>query len=124
MDQQRQFYSSSNKGAEFTWSNGRESRYHIELRLDRSIVNADWISFWSGTSCNILVRCNSDHYPLSLTMNKGISARPSTFKFFKMWTEHDECSRLVKEVWSRSVIGCPMTVIAQKLKWLKAELKV
>lgn len=41
-----------------------------------------------------------------------------------MWSEHQDCLRLVTEVWSRKVDGCPMSVLAQKLKNLKKELKV
>lgn len=41
-----------------------------------------------------------------------------------MWTEHKDCKRLVSEVWRRSFYGCPMSILSQKLKALKSELKV
>ena len=37
-------------GSPFTWSNGWRSRGHIELRLDRSLCNSEWLDNWSHTN--------------------------------------------------------------------------
>lgn len=71
-----------------------------------------------------LLRSQSDHYPILLTLYKGQKSRPSSFKFFNMWCDNVDCSRLVKESWSRHVIGGNnMSILFQKLKRLKYELK-
>ena len=51
-------------GAHYTWSNGWRTRGHIELRLDRSLCNPEWLDKWSQTSCHTLPRLVSDHKPL------------------------------------------------------------
>lgn len=95
-----------------------------EKRLDRVICNEAWMDFWNVSSCYTLVRSQSDHFPLLLSSSKAIQTFPSSFKFHKMWISHPDCERLVKEVWNKSVFGCPMIVLALKLKSLKGELKV
>lgn len=104
------------RGAEYTWSNKRRGRALVEMRLDRSICNDPWLSFWDFVSCCTLPKSHSDHHPILLTLKKGIRSFPSSFKFHKMWTEHHDCKRLVLDVWNRSYTGCPMSILTQKLK--------
>lgn len=40
-----------------------------------------------------------------------------------MWPEHADCLMLVKETWSKNVMGCHMFILVPKLKLLKAEFK-
>jgi hypothetical protein len=40
-----------------------------------------------------------------------------------MWSLHPDCSNVILDSWSANVIGCPMFVLSQKLKNLKAKLK-
>lgn len=94
-----------------------------EKRLDSVVCNDDWLSFWDTSSCCTLSRSRFDHFPLLLTLTKGVTTYPSHFKFLKMWTNHEDCRNLVSEVWSRPVTGCPMSILSQKLKLLKQELK-
>lgn len=56
-------------------------------------------------------------------MNRGNQSFPASFKFQSMWLKHADCKRVLQEAWSRSFVGCPMMIIFQKLKALKADLK-
>lgn len=40
-----------------------------------------------------------------------------------MWTKHDDCSNLVKDVWKTKIYGCPMYILERKLQILKVRLK-
>ncbi|XP_019423006.1 PREDICTED: uncharacterized protein LOC109332480 [Lupinus angustifolius] len=40
-----------------------------------------------------------------------------------MWLLNSDCRRLVNEVWSNYVSGCPMFILSQKLRLIKHELK-
>ncbi|GAU30907.1 hypothetical protein TSUD_381220 [Trifolium subterraneum] len=40
-----------------------------------------------------------------------------------MWTAHHDCINVVQNSWNTVVTGCPMYVLSQKLKSLKANLK-
>lgn len=112
------------KGAQFTWNNGRGSIHETDLRLDRSICNEDWIDFWDSFSCCTLTRSQSNHHPIMVILNKGTTVVHSIFKFFKMWVQHPDCNRIVREVRKRHIEGCPMFVLSMKLSALKEELKV
>lgn len=93
------------------------------MRLDRSICNDECLAYWNSISCCTLTRSHSDHFPLLMTLQKGILKSPSSFKFLSVWSEHPDCRRLVREVWQKEIKGCPMYILSQKLKSLKKVLK-
>lgn len=111
------------RGSAFTWCNDRRGLARTEKRLDRSICNDHWIDFWESTTCSTLPRSRSDHHPLLIVSKRGNVAIHSHFMFQKKWLQHPDCQRVVKEVWNRPAVGCPMSIVSQKLKALKAELK-
>lgn len=57
------------QGAVFTWPNGREGTMHTEVRLDREIYYAIWVTMWSLLYCKSLNRIFFDHYPLLLSID-------------------------------------------------------
>lgn len=111
------------KGTSFTWSNGRLGAALTEKRLDRVICNDQWLSFWDSFACCSLTRSMSDHFPILISLLKGVITFPSSFKFLKMWTNHEECRKIIAEVWSTQVHGCPMSILSQKLKLVKLHLR-
>ncbi|XP_019432656.1 PREDICTED: uncharacterized protein LOC109339641 [Lupinus angustifolius] len=111
-------------GAKFTWSTKRRGVALIERRLDIALCNDEWFSIWTHVACCTLPKIASDHYPLLLTSCSVNFNKPTPFRFHKMWLSHMDCKRLVSVTWSKSVIGCHMFVLAQKLKLMKHELKV
>ncbi|XP_019447354.1 PREDICTED: uncharacterized protein LOC109350586 [Lupinus angustifolius] len=110
-------------GAKFTWSNKRMGVALTERRLDRALCNEEWLGIWTQVSCCTLPRIASDHFPLLLSSSSIIFSQLTPFRFHKMWVSHSYCKRLVSATWSKSVIGCPMFVLAQNLRMLKLELK-
>lgn len=111
------------KGAFFTWSNGRKGVALTERRLDRVCCNDDWLSSWSEVSRCTLNRSQSGHFPILMTLKKNAISHASSFKFMKMWAEHDDCFNLIATSWNTSVSGYPMFILSQKLKTLKNALK-
>ncbi|XP_019418408.1 PREDICTED: uncharacterized protein LOC109329190 [Lupinus angustifolius] len=112
------------RGSAFTWSNRRRGNALTEKRLYRSLCNKEWIDSWSQVACCTLPRISSDHHLILLCSDYGQLEVPAQFKFQKMWLHHQDCSRLVEEVWQRSISGCSMSILSQKLKLLKKEFKV
>ncbi|XP_019433239.1 PREDICTED: uncharacterized protein LOC109340119 [Lupinus angustifolius] len=108
-------------GAQFTWSK-RIGNASTEKRLDRAMVNDDWVNDFTHFVCCTMSRVASDHFPLLLSCNNQVQTRKSSFKFHKMWLLNFDCRRLVAEVWNVEVVGCPMFVLSTKLKNLKKEL--
>jgi ribonuclease HI len=111
------------RGAAFTWSNGRGGTRHTERRLDRVICNQQWLDVCCVSSVNTITKLRSDHFPLLFDFKITMNTFASQFKFMKMWSLHPSCRDVIYESWNSVVIGCPMFVLSQKLKSLKAKLK-
>jgi hypothetical protein len=111
------------KGCQFTWANGRKGRHYTEKRLDRVICNHLMINNCETISCSTLTKHKSGHFPLLLDIQFNAIRYASNFKFLKMWSLHNECSKLISQIWSTQVFGSPMHILSHKLKLLKGELK-
>ncbi|XP_039686942.1 uncharacterized protein [Medicago truncatula] len=90
-------------GSFFTWSNGRFGMENVALRLDRAVCNEAWVNFWRQSTCSALVRHQSNHNPILLSLIFSSAQHASPFKFFKVWTSHVDCRKLVTGVWSKEV---------------------
>ncbi|XP_058783218.1 uncharacterized protein LOC131657884 [Vicia villosa] len=110
------------KGAFFTWSNGRGIN-SVERKLDRAFCNNNWINSYITMSISSLPKLKSDHHPILLYFSFSSQRRASRFKFLAMWTLDYSCKTLISTVWASSVVGCPMFILAKKLKLLKTSLK-
>jgi hypothetical protein len=111
------------RGVEFTWNNGRGGSGHTERRLDRVICNHSWVDTCFVSFVSSLTKLRSDHFPLLFEFQTSTSYHVSQFKFMKMWSLHPDCYSVILDCWNSNVVGCPMYVLSQKLKILKAKLK-
>ncbi|CAJ2666292.1 unnamed protein product [Trifolium pratense] len=111
-------------GVHFTWSNGRVGDNFVALCLDRAICNHAWLNQWQSIYCYALYKHSSDHHPLVISHSASDFHHAMPFRFFKVWTAHADCERLVKEVWEKQVFGNPMACLQLKLKRLKGVLRV
>jgi len=93
----------STLGSFFTWTNGRFGIENVALHLDSAVCNEDWINFWRNSSCTALVRHQSDHNPLLLSVIFSDIKHATPFKFFKVWSSHGDCRQLVLDSWSKRV---------------------
>lgn len=107
------------KGLSYTWSNGRTT-----VRLDRSLGNLDWIEAWPLLECRTLTKATSDHCPLLITFSKLLRQARTPFRFQSMWLQHQDFIPMVRDFWCQlQYAGCPMFVLAAKLRALKVFLK-
>lgn len=117
----------STNGSQYTWSNGRKGRGHIEKRLERVICNHRWLDYWNPSFCLTLTEAKFDRYLIMLEFHnneaKHMIALLSSFKFIRMWTSHYDCINVVKNIWKKHVTSCPMFVLNQKLNFLTFKLK-
>ncbi|KAK9941651.1 hypothetical protein M0R45_007351 [Rubus argutus] len=107
------------KGLSYTWTNRRTN-----VRLDRALGNLDWIGTWNVFECRTLTRAFSNHCPLLITFSKLTTSIRPHFRFQSMWIQHPDILGLVSDFWSQTCfVGCPMFVLASKLRALKSLLK-
>lgn len=70
------------KGSQFTWCNSREGTNQIQERLDRAIVNLDWIRTYPYVMVIQKLQIGSDHCPLVIQVERQqpISRKPFRFE--------------------------------------------
>ncbi|XP_057808558.1 uncharacterized protein LOC131023037 [Salvia miltiorrhiza] len=108
-------------GRKFTWykPNGK-----CKSKIDRFLVNENWLAAWEGTSARGLQRSISDHCPIILT-TRSEDWGPRPFRFLNAWVNHSEFEDMVKQVWTgTNVGGWSFFEVKEKLKKLKEALKV
>lgn len=112
-------------GADFTWSNGRESTRHTEVRLDKVIHNVAWINIWLISSCKTLNKNCSYHHPLLLEFGVYVKRFYRPFRFSNAWVVHPDFLNVVQESWKDEVsnISNHIQKLMVKLKRLKLKLK-
>lgn len=107
-------------GAKFTcWRNSSEE---IRVHLDRVFANWEWCKMFPHAKVSHLNPSKSDHLPLHLTMDVGMSWRRRRNRFFhfeEAWARHHDYLNVVtkfgENVWEMEHFGKGMV-------WVKLQL--
>ncbi|XP_020266638.1 uncharacterized protein LOC109842142 [Asparagus officinalis] len=111
-------------GCFFTWCNKQDSSTRIWSRLDRILVNEDWIQKYTISQVEYLVPLCSDHSQgLINVVDDNVAIGKKPFKFFSMWAKHPDFLRMVNSIWNDEIRGYNMFRFYSKLKNLKPALK-
>ncbi|KAL1157920.1 hypothetical protein V6Z11_A08G188200 [Gossypium hirsutum] len=103
------------KGQFYTWFNSIEGQV-IRERLDRVLVNKEWLDMFSDSLVFNLFVVGSDHSPIVLTTDRKDRQAPRRFKFELMWADLDECEEIIKEGSDQFFMGPHAFYLLQKLK--------
>ncbi|XP_035539663.1 uncharacterized protein LOC118344032 [Juglans regia] len=115
----------NSQGGKFTWCNGQQGLSRAWAKLDRVLLDANFLSLFPTAHCLYLPRTTSDHCPMVIEfLSDPFSYGPPPFRFQQMWVEHPDFMTLVQKVWYESVIGSGLFKLATKLKKLKVALRV
>ncbi|KAL3514108.1 hypothetical protein ACH5RR_026825 [Cinchona calisaya] len=76
------------KGYYYTWCNKRDGGNRLYSKIDRVLVNNNWLNEYPYVKVEILDPSISDHCPLFVQIKENISFGPKSFKFqqFRMIT--------------------------------------
>ncbi|KAL8507401.1 hypothetical protein ACS0TY_018084 [Phlomoides rotata] len=108
-------------GRSYTWYRPDGS---CKSRLDRLLVNDQWLHTWPNASLKGMRRSVSDHCPIFTDFGKK-NWGPKPFRFFNSWLSHEGLGSFVAEKWSSyNTSGWAGFVLKEKLKMLKEDLKV
>nr|XP_023915286.1 uncharacterized protein LOC112026812 [Quercus suber] len=114
------------RGYKFTWNNKRPSTANTRERLDRAVVNKDWIDMFPASMVSHIFSHASDHMPLLLQTrrdNRFQDRMSWGFKFEERWLLEEECGNVVEEAWRR--MGgdvLPMVNVSTKINQCGAAL--
>jgi len=108
-------------GKKYTWfkSNGT-----AKSRLDRILVSEEWLNQWPASKQYVQPRMVSDHCALVLkSCIKDWGPKP--FRSLDVWLAEPGFKALVKEKWGSYLVhGNSMSILKDKLKLLKADIRV
>ncbi|KAA3471319.1 reverse transcriptase [Gossypium australe] len=102
-------------GKKFTWI-GPDSK---RSRLDRFLIEEDWLVHSKDFQQQELNRSISDHIPV-LLVNESFDWGPRPFKFVNAWLKKEDCRRLIETEWLG--MGGLRGQTAVKLRKLKGAL--
>ncbi|XP_074288780.1 uncharacterized protein LOC141613937 [Silene latifolia] len=110
-------------GAYFTWTNKQDPNHRKYSRLDRFLVNKEWLDEFPDMNAHFHPEGIMDHTPC-IVRNVRLDGRRSTsFKYFNMWGSASAFHETVKNTWSHQINGTKMFGVVKKLKALKGDLK-
>ncbi|XP_074293199.1 uncharacterized protein LOC141620157 [Silene latifolia] len=102
-------------GNDFTWFNKQDPSTRVYSKLDRILVNGDWLLTFTQTAAQFLPPGVSDHCPALLTFS-GDPAPKKQFKFLDCWIDHPDFHHQVAAAWNSMVTGNSMFRFMAKLK--------
>ena len=106
-------------GAHLTWTNNS-----TWSKLDRVMINNRWTADGLRAHAHFgFPRKLSYHSPSLVSLFDNRIQGMQHFKFFNMWTLHEDFQRIVSMVWDNQVYGSAMFRLCRKLKFLKEPLK-
>ncbi|KAG5616052.1 hypothetical protein H5410_015876 [Solanum commersonii] len=106
----------------YTWCNQRAAEARVWKRLDRAMVNDNWLELMPQTTITHLPSVGSDHCPLLMEMEVRLEHKIKYFKFLHCWTENENFLDTVKGCWQKKISGNPMWRLHQKMKLLASTL--
>ncbi|XP_020257721.1 uncharacterized protein LOC109834188 [Asparagus officinalis] len=111
-------------GCFYTWNNKQMTDTRVWSRLDRVLVNDQWINVFNSSHAEFLLPYFSDHSRALISIYEDCLQGKKSFKIFKMWTKHADSLPTVSEIWKYDIQGCTMYSVCTKLNMLKGALKV
>lgn len=92
-------------------------------KMNRFLVNEDWINKWPNYSTKSGGRTLSDHCPIYLDSSRQ-DWGPRPFKFINNWISHPDFKEFIKTRWNEyKVNDWAGFRLKEKLKLMKADLK-
>lgn len=88
-------------GHQFTWDRGVGTVNHIEVRLDRALVNPAFLNAFQEARLTNLEISTSDHCPILLEPNiSNFTGKSRSFRFENAWLREPMFYQIVEDTWS------------------------
>ncbi|XP_077249743.1 uncharacterized protein LOC143889425 [Tasmannia lanceolata] len=111
-------------GHTFSWTN-KSAPKNLKLRkLDRALVNEEWLCSYPLSLANFKNPGLSDHCPIIIQTLEPNSHDRKPFKFHDMWLEDLSLYEVVEKAWASKFKGNPLFRVTRKLKEVKRCIKI
>ncbi|XP_019256427.1 PREDICTED: uncharacterized protein LOC109234833 [Nicotiana attenuata] len=105
-------------GRNYTWTNN-----HVYSKIDRAIVNGDWMTTMPTLQVRVMEPYFSDHSPLSIQFGRRRGNGGKPFRFLNCLADDERFIPLIKQCWCKEENLSSMGSIWAKLKEVKQEHK-
>ncbi|KAK9756010.1 hypothetical protein RND81_01G066800 [Saponaria officinalis] len=109
-------------GCEFTWTNKQDAEDRIWSKLDRVLINGNWMSRFPSSFAKFYPAGISDHSPTVVSIFADKVWKPR-FSFLNCWMLEPGYHNLVITAWDTSVYGSPFHRLFAKLRGVRKELQ-
>ncbi|PHT50438.1 hypothetical protein CQW23_10185 [Capsicum baccatum] len=96
---------------------------HVHSKLDKAIVNTEWIQKFTYLEAEVINPGCSNHSPIAIMLDKKRSIGGRPFKFFSILGDHDEFLSIVQQAWSERILGTNRKGVWNRMKLVKIGLK-
>uniref|UniRef100_A0A803Q3C3 Reverse transcriptase domain-containing protein n=1 Tax=Cannabis sativa TaxID=3483 RepID=A0A803Q3C3_CANSA len=110
-------------GSFFTWNNKQKPEERIFSKIDRAMVNMQWLNVFPCSEAVFLPEMIFDHTPILVSIYEDKNYGKKPFRYYNMWKMAPEYDNLVAKAWEEESSGTRMFRIVHKLRRLKAVLK-
>ncbi|XP_077228445.1 uncharacterized protein LOC143861405 [Tasmannia lanceolata] len=110
-------------GQLLSWHNNVQDSEIKWRRLDRALVNIEWLCEFPSSFADYKAPWLSDHSPIVVQLKPHTGEGKKSFKFINAWLDEPSLFEIVERAWSKKVHGNPMFILVQKLREAKFNIK-
>ncbi|XP_074297150.1 uncharacterized protein LOC141627836 [Silene latifolia] len=112
------------QGAFFTWNNKQTLDTRGFSRINKFLVNVEWMDLYPNSYAHFLSEVLFDHTPIVCYRSISGEKRKGHFKYYNIWSMDPEFKNIVHQSWNCQINGTPMFKLVTKLKNLKKPLRM
>ncbi|XP_074288589.1 uncharacterized protein LOC141613746 [Silene latifolia] len=106
-------YDMKASGSYYTWNNKHENESKVYSRIDRVLMNDQWLNTFPEAVATFLPEGLYDHCPCLIRTDAMYVKRKASFKYYNMWALSDDFVPIVESSWNTEVEGTPMFRVQQ-----------
>nr|XP_016468656.1 PREDICTED: uncharacterized protein LOC107791160 [Nicotiana tabacum] len=110
-------------GAFFTWNNKQGGDSRVYSKIDRVLVNTEWMTDLHVSEVHFMSEGIYDHCPAIINWEGGSTGHKRQFRYFNMWSLIPEFKPRVQEVWKKELKATKMYKLVGKLNRTKSVLQ-
>ena len=93
------------------------------VRINRALINPQWLDKFPTAYANYLPSGISDHSPIVINIAQTSKKKGFPFKFYNYWTSFERFANTVNLSWSQGIQGTYQFQLCHQLRNLKYNLK-